>query len=314
LNLSSLTAMHRPAKTITFRDQPCVELHSPDGDRALISLHGAQVLSWQTSDAVERLYLSPKAIFDGQNAIRGGIPICFPQFNQRKLGETMLPKHGFARSLAWSVLDSSRLTNLDLGPEAAMGSPSSRVALSLTDAALGRETQLLWPYKFEAILQVCLEKDRLAINFSVSNTDKVEWSFALALHTYLRVPDIAQVYLRGLQGVKYWDAVKDLKAPDVRQSQSVKDLSFTSETDRVYEGPHSALQLVTSTSSLCLEQSDSLSETVVWNPGAALCAQLSDMADDGYREMVCVEAARIDQAIRLGPGANWMGSQVLSIA
>jgi glucose-6-phosphate 1-epimerase len=306
--------MHRPAKTITFRDQPCVELHSPDGDRALIALHGAQVLSWQTSDAIERLYLSPKAIFDGQNAIRGGVPICFPQFNQRKLGEKMLPKHGFARSLAWSVLDSSRLTSLCPASTAAMGAPCSSVALSLSDTSLSRETQILWPYKFEAILQVCLDKDRLNISFSVTNTDIREWSFALALHTYLRVPDIAQTYVRGLHGVQYWDAVKDLRTPGVRQSQTGKDLSFTGETDRVYQGPHSALQMITPSACLSIGQSGSLSETVIWNPGAALCAQLSDMPDDGYREMLCVEAARIDQAVHLVPGANWLGSQVLSAA
>ncbi|HNQ09783.1 MAG TPA: D-hexose-6-phosphate mutarotase, partial [Giesbergeria sp.] len=80
----------------TYCGQPCIRLAIGDGDSALVALHGAQVLSW-ISGGRERLYLSPKAVFDGQAAIRGGIPLCFPQFNQRG----PLPKHGFARNLAW---------------------------------------------------------------------------------------------------------------------------------------------------------------------------------------------------------------------
>ena len=68
----------------TYCGQPCIRLAIGDGDCALVALHGAQVLSW-ISGGRERLYLSPKAVFDGQAAIRGGIPLCFPQFNQRGL-------------------------------------------------------------------------------------------------------------------------------------------------------------------------------------------------------------------------------------
>ncbi len=305
--------MNRPAKTVTFRNQPCVDLHLPSGDRVLVSLHGAQVLSWRTSDAVERLYLSPRAIFDGHNAIRGGVPVCFPQFNQRKVGDHMLPKHGFARSLAWSVLDPSRLTNIDLASAASSSQPCASLALGLTHASLSHETQSLWPYKFEVILLVHLEMDQLKITISISNRDIKEWSFALALHTYLRVSDIAQTCVKGLQGVRYWDAVKDLKSPGTVQPQAAEDLHFLSETDRVYQAAPALLGLQTPEASLFIEQSATFTETVVWNPGATLCAQLADMPSDGYREMLCIEAACIDQAISLKPGANWRGSQILSL-
>ena len=79
--------------------QPCIRLDTDHGDSALVALHGAQVLSWTVAGR-ERLYLSPRALFDGRSAIRGGIPLCFPQFNQRG----PLPKHGFARNLAWQPL------------------------------------------------------------------------------------------------------------------------------------------------------------------------------------------------------------------
>ncbi len=75
----------------------CLRLNAADGAVAEISLHGAHVLSWQPSPGRERLYLSPRASFADDAAIRGGIPVIFPQFGGRG---TML-KHGFARLLEW---------------------------------------------------------------------------------------------------------------------------------------------------------------------------------------------------------------------
>ena len=46
------------------------------------------------------LYLSSKSAMDGSKAVRGGIPICFPNFGPWKFGA----QHGFARtSNSWRV-------------------------------------------------------------------------------------------------------------------------------------------------------------------------------------------------------------------
>ena len=52
---------------------------------------------------------------------------------------------------------------------------------------------------------------------------------------------------------------------------------------------------------------------MVWNPGAALCAKLADLPDDGYRHMLCVEAARIDATRAARAGAAWQGWQQLTV-
>ena len=44
-----------------------------------------------------------------------------------------------------------------------------------------------------------------------------------------------------------------------------------------------------------------------------LAAKLSDLPDDGWRHMLCVEAARIDEAVLLQPGAAWQGWQQFSV-
>ncbi len=70
-----------------------------DTTAVVIKLYGATIISWQ-SEGVEKLYLSPKAILDNSAAIRGGIPVVFPQFGQPL--KTM-KSHGFARNLMWNL-------------------------------------------------------------------------------------------------------------------------------------------------------------------------------------------------------------------
>jgi glucose-6-phosphate 1-epimerase len=73
------------------------------------------------------------------------------------------------------------------------------------------------------------------------------------------------------------------------------------------------LRLVQPSGTLEITQSASCTETVVWNPGAELCAKLPDMPADGYRHMLCVEAARIDEQVTLAPGAQWQCWQQLNV-
>ncbi len=60
-----------------------IELIAPDGARAVLALHGAHVLSWIPAGGTEQLYLSPQSEFSLGQAIRGGVPVCFPQFATR---------------------------------------------------------------------------------------------------------------------------------------------------------------------------------------------------------------------------------------
>ena len=54
-----------------------------------------------------------------------------------------------------------------------------------------------------------------------------------------------------------------------------------------------------------------LPDVVVWNPGPVLGAGLGDLEPEGYRRMLCVEAAAIGRPISLGPHEAWTGSQTL---
>ncbi len=274
-----------------LQGQPCIRLATEQGDSALVALHGAQVLSW-VAGGRERLYLSPRAVFDGKSAIRGGIPLCFPQFNQRG----PLPKHGFARNLAWRRVAASK-----------EGDAQSALCLELTDSDA---TRTWWPKRFAAQLTVTLGLGSLRVQLAVhntGNTDEGAWDFTTALHTYLCVEDVGRAQLTGLDGCARWDALADARG--VQQGP----VTFSGEYDRVFRAPAGAIHLHDGAHGLQITQSTSLASTVVWNPGADLCARLPDMPHDGYRSMLCVEAAQIDQPVTLAPGQPWQGWQELRV-
>ncbi len=277
-----------PVSSIDFRGQPAFRLNAPDGAQCTVALHGGHILSWVTPDGVERLYLSPNSAFDGRAAIRGGVPICWPQFNQRG----PLAKHGFARNVVWQLA------------QADPAAPAC-IALRLDDDAA---TRALWPHGFGLRLEATLDAGSLRVALDVRNTGDTPWSFTGALHSYLRVDDIARARLEGLRGARRWDAVRDL-----RLQEDAEAVTFEAEFDSVYAAPATPLRLVQPSGTLEIAQSASCTETVVWNPGDVLSARLADLPDDGYRHMLCVEAAAVDTPVALAPGETWQGWQQLTV-
>ncbi|MEQ1657214.1 MAG: D-hexose-6-phosphate mutarotase [Hylemonella sp.] len=272
-----------------FHGLPYLVLSLPNGDHLRVLLHGAQVVSW-VSGGRERLYLSPRSAFDGQSAVRGGVPICFPQFNQRG----PLPKHGFARNLPW-LADMPPVLTPDV----------ARMRLRLPASAATRQ---FWPQAFELTLALELRPGALQLTLEVHNSDVLPLSFTGALHTYLAVDDIAAAQLTGLEGQPEWDALAD------QHGRAADPLRFQGGFDRVYDAASQALVLHDGPQRLRIEQSPGWAQTVVWNPGAELAAALPDLPADGYAHMLCVEAAQVMQAIAVPAGGTWQGWQRLSLA
>ena len=97
-----MSLLARPTTQPGNGNMPKMVLSTADGARAEIYLHGAHLTSWVPAGGSEALFLSPKAEFVQGSAIRGGVPVIFPQFSD--LGP--LPKHGFARTLDWEPVAS----------------------------------------------------------------------------------------------------------------------------------------------------------------------------------------------------------------
>src|ERR1700747_685805 len=64
--------------------------------------HGAHVTSWKPGGNDEVLFLSTKSRWQEGQAIRGGIPICFPWF-RAKADDPKAPAHGYARTRGWQL-------------------------------------------------------------------------------------------------------------------------------------------------------------------------------------------------------------------
>jgi glucose-6-phosphate 1-epimerase len=274
-------------KTTTYGDLPAVHITAADGAQATVSLFGAHLLSWKTADGKERLFVSAQTPLDGSKAIRGGVPVIFPQFNVRGPGL----RHGFARVSTWRHSDSGG----DGG--------SSFLEFSLTPNDLLPEHRQAWPHDFTLTLRFTLHGDSLQMAYTVQNTGDEAFPFGVALHTYYDVGHLDATSISGLQHQQYTDhhlhtAVQDFPA-----------LHFTEKHDRLYKSTPE-VTLNTANATLRLEQ-QGFSEWVVWNPGQADAAALVDLADEEYLRFVCIEPARIDQQ-PLAAGASWTGLHTIS--
>ncbi|HQX90937.1 MAG TPA: D-hexose-6-phosphate mutarotase [Thermomonas sp.] len=260
---------------------PCLRL-TQQGASALVALHGAQVLSWKPDDGRERLFVSTRAVFDGKAAIRGGIPVIFPQFGERGT----LRRHGFARNQPWRFA-------------------------GVRDAAAVFELQYangdaLWPYPCVARLHIALSASRLCVTLEIENTGDAAFAFTAALHTYLRVEDIAQVAIAGLQGCDFEDSANG----GTLHRQSDFEVRCSGETDRIYNDVVAPLMLVDGARQLCIEQTG-FADAVVWNPGESQCMRIGDLAPQEWQQFVCVEAGQVLQPVLLPAGERWRGMQCL---
>ena len=275
-----------------FQGQDAIVLTTPDGARATVLLHGGHVVAWNPAGAGEQLYLSPKSGYAPGQAIRGGVPVIFPQFNARG----PLQRHGFARNKPWQMVSARR------------ASDHAVALLRLTDDASSRAS---WPHAFVLELQVRIAANTLEMRLSCRNTGATPFTFTSALHTYLRVDALSATRFHGLAGLPYWDAVAD-----TTQTQQEEWLLPGGDLDRVYYGVQRDLLLHELRGAhqrqLQIRQ-QGFSDAVLWNPDAQKCAALADMPPDGYKYMLCVEAACIAQPVQLAPGERWEGTQQLQL-
>jgi glucose-6-phosphate 1-epimerase len=262
-----------------------VRIASADGATAEVHWNGAQVTSWRPAPGHrERLFLSKRTRTGDGYAIRGGIPVIFPQF----ASEGPLPKHGFARTSRWEIDEQSE---------------AGVVSFTLRDT---ETTRAIWPALFLARLTVRIGGRQLATTLTVENTGQAAFHFTAALHTYLRVNDVANVAIAGLHGARY----RVSTAPGELRLDEAEVLRIEGEVDRVYVDAPPRLTLREPGRELVVE-STGFPDAVIWNPGAEKAAALDDMEVGGERHMVCIEAGAIQSPVTLEPGRTWSATQTL---
>ncbi|MBB5367839.1 MULTISPECIES: D-hexose-6-phosphate mutarotase [unclassified Janthinobacterium] len=275
------------SSTSTFGQLPAVTIRAGDGAEATVTLYGGHLVSWRTADGQERLFCSRDSALDGSRAIRGGVPVIFPQFGARGNGM----RHGFARVSAWQA------------GEQGVDNGAAFAEFTLRHTDLPEAIAAAWPHAFTLRLRVAVRAQALELSLTVHNTGDQVFPFSAALHTYYKIAQLSAARIDGLQHVRYSDDTPH----DALQTE--ESLQFADKLDRIYYQLPGPLTLHAGGSILQMVQ-QGFTDAVVWNPGAQDAAALSDLADDEYPHFICIEPALIQPDL-LAAGAQWIGRQQL---
>ena len=249
---------------------PRIQVRTPWSD-AEIYLQGAHVTHFQRKGGKPVLFMSDSSRFEAGQPIRGGVPVIFPWFGARE-GK---PMHGFARNHVWE------LKQISGNAEHAI---TLEFDLSLPPEAAG------FP-KFSARYFVTVGES-LTLQLKIANESNENFTLEDCLHTYFAVGDISAVTVSGLKGVEYLDKVEGF----ARKNETAEQISFSSETDRVYLSTRATTEIHDAKlrRRIIIEKEGSTS-TVVWNPWIAKAKAMADYGDDEYLRMVCVESGNVSE-------------------
>ncbi len=260
---------------------PKIQLTTPAAS-AEIYLHGAQVTAWKPAGFEEVIFTSQHSRWEDGKAIRGGIPVCFPWF-RGKADDPKAPAHGFVRTKSWTL---ASITQKD-----------DAVCVTLaTESDEG--TRRWWPHDFRLALRIGVGA-QLKLELIVSNTGAAPFQFEEALHTYHRVGDVRRASVAGLNGVSFFD-----NRDGNRERLQDGDVAMVDATDNAYLNTTASLEIADPVlrRRIQIEKRNSLT-TVAWNPWESGAKAMTDLGDDEWQQMLCVEACNIlSSAVTLAPG------------
>lgn len=263
-----LPASIRPTWLDSARLMPALQIRNTHCD-ALVSLQGAQLLSFRAAGQKPLLWLSEQAAYLPGKAIRGGIPLCFPWFGPHA-ADPQKPAHGFARQREWTLWQAREQAD------------HTALAFRLSD---DDATRALWPHAFVATLTLTLGAT-LSVTLQVENTGSTAFRFSFALHSYFPVTDIESVRVEGLEAQGFIDQLQN----DARCPAEQAAIRFSRETDRLYEGAGGYYRIVDEAGDGSIRiAAPSCHSAIVWNPWTEKTQRLADMANEAWRHMLCVE-------------------------
>lgn len=255
---------------------------------------GGHLLTW-TTRGVERLWRSPISECGSGAAIRGGVPVLFPQFGT--FGA--LTKHGFARTADW------RRVEPRVDPRAdPHGARRAALAFELDDTAATRE---VWPHPFHARLDISASPEDLEMVLTIANRGHDLARLTAGLHTYLAVADPG-AYITGLGGCHAWDGAST-SAP--RFTTRLPDrIPALAGQDLVVHGAEAPVVLHDAVLGEVSVSASGFPNRVVWNPGPD--NGLPDVVPGDEAHFVCIEPAAVIPIILPG-GGIWEGRQRLAL-
>lgn len=239
---------------------------------ARIALQGAHLMTWAPRTQQQPvIWLSSAAKVARGKSIRGGVPVCWPWFGPHA-SEPGFPAHGFARTVAWELVDVQVPTP-----------PSTRLIFTLPTTSIPRAQ---WPHASALELRLDIGT-ALVCELVTRNLGDAPMVIGDALHTYFAVGDVRKTEVRGLDGLTYIDKVG---APANRQQTG--GVTVAGEVDRIYLGSSAECTIEDPTWQRRIRIAKRGSNTtVVWNPWQEKATKMGDLGAEGYLGMLCVESA-----------------------
>lgn len=265
---------------------PLIEINNQQA-KALISVYGGQVLSFQPTDEPEDLmFVSENAYYQEGKAIKGGIPICWPWFgpDPEGLGRS---SHGFVRNRQWQVAATETTREGE-----------TKVRFELSDS---EETREIWPHRFELAIEILIG-NTLTVELITRNIGKQTFSITQGLHSYFKVGDIDQVKVLGLEGTKYIDKVDNHK-----EKNQEDRLTIAEEVDRIYTNVQPELTIEDGSLSRRIQiKSDGSRTAVVWNPWVEISKKMADLEEEDYKHFICVETVNTaTEVVEVSPDSEY---------
>lgn len=315
---AALVARNRNAVPVACDDGLSeFELIRQDGKAsAKFSIDGGHITSW-VCNGEDHLFVSKEANFiPDKLAIRGGVPLCWPAFNERNL---KAGKHGIVRtSERWTISEAGfepdefmvlehEMCYLEVDP-----SSSSIVGYHYAKP-VGAEVDGAVIVPASLSLRVEVRPSSLRMELQAANNGNVPFSFSTVFHNYFSVNEMP-VTVYGLQGK---GGKKDGEAFTDDAEGVVVDGGL--ETQRLYVGVKEAVSWETTaangaTKRLTLTTSDNLPDIVLWNAGKEGAKALKDMESGGELRYLCVEPGICESAeATVAAGETWSGWQEISV-
>lgn len=261
--------------------------------RGRVFLQGGHVTDYQPAGQEPLLWMSSASLYQPGQAIRGGIPVCWPWFGNHPTDPAQ-PAHGFARTTLWELMAAEDNINGE-----------TVLTLVLSD---NQQHHVIWPYSFRLTLTISFGAS-LRLLLTMKNCSSSAVNISCALHSYFRVVDWETCLIHGLAGVDYLD-----KGEGFARKTQAGILALKQETDRIYLLPDAVCRIESPESgrNILIRQQGSTA-TVLWNPGPIKAAAMADMSGEEYREMICVESAIAPQfPVILQPGATHvLGTEIV---
>ncbi len=287
-----------PGVTLVRRDELDVLNVETDSCTAELVPFGGIVTRWQPTGETPVLFAGEDLVYRPGVSMHAGIPLCGPWFGPGRSLDRK-PAHGFYRNALWRLVTAEQT---GAGSETVTVLRLELTAEDLVDVPAGKgwpdDASLTLEVSFGTVLKVSLT--------TTSGADGLD--LEEALHTYLRVGDVRQVRLFGLDAASYVDKVAE---GELRIQQG--DVTLFEETDRVYSSGSDVVVLDPVLGRQLTVAKRASSSTVVWNPWDVKGPALADVGEE-WPSFVCVETANVlDGAIMLPPDADHTIATRLSV-